>query len=78
MQANQSGYIGILALLVGVSVMIFVFTKVYFTEAPNKNSTAHATTQYDSLIGNIDSAKAIADQQNAKALEANKVLNAIK
>ncbi len=77
MQPNKSGYIGILALLVGVSVMIFIYTKVYFTPTPNKNSTAPATTQYDSLIGNIDSAKAIADIQNINALEANKVLNAI-
>ena len=72
---NQSGYVGILALLVGVSVMLFLFVKVYFT--PEKNGSAN-TTQYDSLLGDINTAKAVANQQNAKALEANKVLNDLK
>lgn len=82
--SKQSGYIGILLILLGTAGMIFLFMKMYFT--PNNSATefqpANAqggtpTTQYDRLRSDIDATNALSNQLNKKALETNSVLNNI-
>lgn len=82
---KQSGYIGILLILLGTAGMVFLFMKMYFTSSPIKNEFqpnnaegVTPTTQYDRLRSDIDAANAVSNQLNIKALETNKVLNNIK
>lgn len=82
---EQSGYIGILMILLGTAGMLFLFMKVYFspikstTELKPKNAQGVApTTQYDGLISDINATKAVSNQMNQKASETNRILNNIK
>ncbi len=81
---NKSGYIGILAILIGTALMLFLFIKVYFT--PSKTTTEFQptntqgiapTTQYERLRTNVDTASNIANEQKRKAEEANRLINSI-
>lgn len=81
---KQSGYIGILLVLLGTAGMVFLFMKMYFTPTPTTGELWHPegpgsapTTQYDRLRSDIDAANAVSNQMNTKALETNKVLNII-
>ncbi|PIX57112.1 MAG: hypothetical protein COZ48_02430 [Candidatus Yonathbacteria bacterium CG_4_10_14_3_um_filter_43_12] len=82
---KQSGYIGILLILLGTAGMIFLFMKMYFKSSPtaiefqpNNAQGATPATQYDRLRSDIDTADAISNQLNTKALETNKTLNSIR
>lgn len=82
MAVRESGYIGILLILLGTAVMVFIFMKMYFTSSgattelqPKNAQGVTPTTQYDNLISDINVAKAVSNQLNTKALETNKVLN---
>lgn len=78
---NKSGYIGILLILLGTAGMLFLFMKMYFTPTKSASSTnvgVAPTTQFDGLLGDINAAKAVANQQNAKSAELNNVLNSLK
>lgn len=82
---KQSGYIGLLAILIGTALALFLFMKMYFapsqsvTEFQPTNAQGVApTTQYDRLRSDIDAANAVSNQLNTKALETNKALNNIK
>lgn len=82
---RQSGYIGILLILLGTAGMVFLFMKMYFTSGPTMTEfqpsnaeRATPTTQYDRLRSDIDVANAVANQMNTKALETNSVLNSLK
>lgn len=79
---KQSGYIGILLILLGTAGMVFLFMKMYFTSSPttgefqpNNAEGVAPATQYDRLRSDIDAANAVSNQLNTKALETNKVLN---
>lgn len=79
---KQSGYTGILMILLGTAGMLFLFMKMYFapskstTELQPKNAQGIApATQYDSLISDINAAKAVSNQMNQKASETNRILN---
>lgn len=81
---NQSGYIGILLIILGTAGTIFLFTKMYFTSStttaesqPTKTQGVAPTTQYDRLRVDIDSANAVSNQLNKKSLETSSVLNNI-
>lgn len=82
---KQSGYIGILLILLGTAGMVFLFMKMYFTSSgttvefqPANTQGVTPTTQYDRLRSDIDAANAVSNQLNAKSLETNKVLNNFK
>ncbi|HAS85172.1 MAG TPA: hypothetical protein DCS23_03865 [Candidatus Yonathbacteria bacterium] len=82
---KQSGYIGILLILLGTAGMVFLFMKMYFTSSPttiefqpNNAQGVTPTTQYDRLRSDIDAAKAVSNQLNTKALETNKTLNSLR
>lgn len=76
---TQSGYIGILLILLGTAGMLFFFTKMYFTpKTQGVPGSSAPTTQFDSYMSDIGAAKAVANQQNAKEVEINKALNSLK
>lgn len=82
---KQSGYIGILLILLGTAGMVFLFMKMYFTQSPtmtefqpNNAEGVTPATQYDRLRSDIGAANAVANQMNTKALETNSVLNSLK
>ena len=78
---KQSGYMGILLILLGTAGMLFLFMKMYFTPTKSASTTnvgGTPTTQFDGLLGDINAAKAVANQQNAKSAELNKTLNSLK
>ena len=78
MKTNHSGYIGILSILIGTAIMLFLFTKMYFTPVKNTASpTAVPVTQYDNMRAGINAANQISNQQKIKALEADKLLNSV-
>ncbi len=77
MRVKQSGYIGILLILLGTAGMVFLFMKMYYAPGP-ETTEFQPTTQYDRLLSDIDSANAVSNQLNTKALETNKVLNNIR
>ncbi len=69
-------------ILVGTAVTIFIMTKVYFMPSlsmsdgqPTDVNGVVPVTQYDRLRGNVGSANAVVEQQNAKNAETNKMLN---
>ena len=64
-----------LMLIIAISITLLLFVRTYFTPTKTGNAT---TTQYDSLLGDINAAKAVANQQNTKTLEVNKMLNDLK
>ena len=71
---SKSGFIGILVVMIAVSITLLLFVKTYFTETKN----SPASTRYDGLIMDINAAQNVANQQNIKAIETNKVLNSLK
>lgn len=82
---KHSGYIGILLILLGTALTLFLFMKMYFT--PTKSTTEFQptnaqgvapTTQYDSLLSDINAAKNVSNQMNQKASETNRTLNSLK
>ncbi|MFZ2303324.1 MAG: hypothetical protein WAV98_00860 [Minisyncoccia bacterium] len=83
---KQSGYIGILLILLGTAGMVFLFMKMYFTPSPTTTGELWhpdapglaPTTQYDRLRSDIDAANAVSNQLNTKAIETNSVLNGLK
>ncbi len=69
-------------ILVGTAVTIFLMTKVYFMPSPSVSEVQSTdangvvpVTQDDRLRGNVGSANAVVEQQNANNVEANKMLN---
>lgn len=81
---KQSGYIGLLGLLIGVSVLIFVMVKVYLTPSkttsdlqPNNADGTVPTTQVERSRATIDKATDIAKQQAEKAAETNRMINSV-
>lgn len=82
---KQSGYIGILLILLGTAGMLFLFMKMYFapsnptTEFQPKNAQGVApTTQYDRLLSDIEAANAVSNQLNQKASETNRLMNSVR
>lgn len=78
---TQSGYIGLILLLIGVAATVYSFQKMYFS--PTKSTSASNTNtqpvpQYGSLLGDISAAKAVVNQTEAKEAQTNKVLNSLK
>lgn len=73
---NQSGYIGLMLILMGTALTLFLFTKLYFTPSTNATNgqVATSTTQFERMQTSIDAAKAISNQQNQKASEQNKLM----
>lgn len=84
----QGGYIGILAILIGVAVTIFVYANTYFkketaamkqTQTGATNTIPSApTSNFDRMMGGIDAAKAISADQSKKATDANQLINSIR
>ncbi len=80
--ANQSGYVGVLMVLIGTSILVFIMTKVYLT--PNQNTSelqlnntdgTVPTTQVERSRATIDKATDIANQQAEKAAEINRMID---
>lgn len=81
---SQSGYVGILMILIGTALTIFLMMKVYFTPStavsefqPTNESGVIPTTQYERLQTDVDAANAVVEQQNAKNAETNKMINSL-
>lgn len=81
---QQSGYIGLLGLLIGVSVLIFVMVKVYLTPSstvselqPNNADGTVPTTQFEQRRATIDKVTDIAKQQSEKAAETNRLIDSV-
>lgn len=81
---NQSGYVGVLMILVGTALLVFLMTKVYLT--PNKNTSelqpnnadgTVPTTQVERSRATIDKAADIAKQQSEAAAETNRMINSV-
>lgn len=80
----QSGYIGILLILLGTAGMIFLFMKMYFTPTntatefqPVNSNGVVPSTQYERLRSDINVANDIANQQKIKADELNRAMNSV-
>jgi hypothetical protein len=81
-QNKQSGYIGILLILLGTAGALFLFMKTYFMPSetinefqPNNTQVVPPATQYDSLISDINAAKSVSNKMNQKAVETNFLIN---
>ena len=80
----QGGYIGVLAVIIGTSVMLFLFVKVYLTpstavselQPTNADGVIHAT-EYERKRATIDKVNTIADQQKERAEETNSMMDGI-
>lgn len=82
--AHQSGYIGLLAILIGTALTLFLFMKMYFAQSPIPAGVQPAstrgtspTTQYDNIISDINAAKTVSNQMNKKAAETNRLMNGV-
>lgn len=81
---NQSGYVGVLMILVGTALLIFLMTKVYLTPSkttsdlqPNSADGTVPTTQVERSRATIDKATDIANQQAEKAAEINRMIDSV-
>ena len=82
----QSGYIGLLALLLSAAIMLFLFVKIYFTPThdtssaaaefqPNTASGTVPTTGYERMHADVDAANSVANQLKARNEETTRVAN---
>ncbi len=81
-QNTKSGYMGIFIILIGTALMIFLSMKMYFSPSrsvseiqPINESGVVPVMQDGSFRGGVSEAKSVVDQQNAKNLETNKMIN---
>lgn len=81
---NQSGYVGLLMVLIGTALLIFLMTKVYLTPSkntpdlqPNNADGTVPTTQFERSRATIDKATDIANQQAKKAAETNRMIDSV-
>lgn len=79
---NQSGYVGVLMILIGTALLVFLMTKVYLTPSntasefqPNNADGSVPTTQVERSRAAIDKAADIANQQAEKAAEINRMID---
>lgn len=81
---NQSGYVGVLMILVGTALLVFLMTKVYLTPnntasefQPNNADGTVPVTQVERSRATIDRATDIANQQAEKATEINRMIDSV-
>jgi len=81
---NQSGYVGVLMVLIGTAILIFIMTKVYLT--PSKTTSDLQSTDANSDIPAtelerrrtaVDKAADIAAQQAETVAETNRLIESI-
>ena len=84
-QDTQSGYAGLIVIILSVAIMATLFVKVYFTPTvqtpeiasfqPNTASGTPPTTEFERMHANVDAANAVRDQLNIKNQETARMLN---
>jgi len=81
---KQSGYIGLLGLLISGAILIFIMFKVYLTPSktisdlqPTKSDGTIPTNQFERNQATIDRTKAITTDAKAKADETNRIIESI-
>ena len=80
--STQGGYIGLLGILIGASILVFVMVKVYLTPSkavselqPNNADGTVPTTQFERNRATIDKVTDITNKQNEQAAETNRLLD---
>lgn len=81
---SQSGYVGILMVLIGTSVLIFLMTKVYLTPSKTTSDLQSTGANSDTSVTELerrrtaaDKAADIAAQQAEAAAETNRMIDSI-
>lgn len=82
---TQSGYIGLIVIILSVAILAILYTKVYFTPTiqeptvasfqPNTASGTVPTTEYQRMHADVDAASAIRNQLNVQNQETARMLN---
>lgn len=81
----QSGYVGLIVIILSVAIMASLFVKIYFTPTvqeptiapfqPNTASGTVPTTEYERMHADVDAASAIKNQLNVQNQETARMLN---
>jgi len=82
----KGGYVGLIVILLSVSIMAFLYTKLYLTPRDRSSSpqsefqpeTASGTapqTEYQAMHADVDAATAIQTKLNAHNTETNALIN---
>ena len=82
---TQSGYAGLIVIILSVAIIATLFVKMYFTPTvqeptvasfqPNTASGTVPTTEYQRMHADVDAANALKDQLNVQNQETSRVLN---
>lgn len=81
----QSGYVGLIVIILSVAIIATLFVKIYFTPTvqepvvasfqPNTASGTAPTTKYERMHADVDAANAMKDRLNAQNQETTRILN---
>ena len=84
-RSTQSGYAGLIVIILSVAIMVALFVKVYLTPTaqeptvaefqPNTASGTVPTTEYQRMHADVDAANAIKNQLNVQNQETARILN---
>ena len=85
----QGGYVGLVAILIGIGIMLFLFVKIYFSPSKNINSIQTGpqlentngvipTTEDGRLHSGIEAASDTANEAKKKAEKTNRLMDDIK
>lgn len=82
---TQSGYVGLLMIILSIAIISTLFVKIYFTPTvqepmvasfqPNTASGTVPTTEYERMHADVDAATAIKNQLNVQNQETARILN---
>ena len=84
---TQSGYVGLLVVILSVAIIATLFVKIYFTPTvqepvvasfqPNTASGTAPTTEYERMHADVGAANALKDQLNARNQETARMLDGV-
>ena len=86
---TQGGYVGLIAIIIGTAIMLFLFVRIYFTPSKNIDSAktelqpenvnkVTPTTEFGRLRPGVNAANDIANEAKKKAEETNLLMDDIK